>query len=118
MDYLCLAIPHICETIFQHLDDKSLATCRLINKTWKKCVDNEKTVWHRIIDKLLPSSKDETWIPIMESIPSDILKEIGKSILHNFQVSRKEIVTEDIYDKCCPTWWVISYTWFPVAILT
>ena len=104
MDHLCLAFPHICAIIFQHLDDKSLTTCRLINKTWKKCVDSEKIVWHRIIDKLVTCSDD--WSLVIDKIPFDILKEIGQSILLNFHETRKENVNYNSHVKHYPVWLV------------
>ena len=33
--------------ILQQLDDKNLAKCREVNKTWKKFIDQDKTIWMR-----------------------------------------------------------------------
>ena len=54
MDNLGLRFPRIFGTVLGFLDDRSFVNCRLVNKTWRDCVDNDRTnpdrtIWHRII---------------------------------------------------------------------
>ena len=46
--------PHIVENIFENLDNKSLANCRGISKSWQEFIDNRNLPWKRImkIEKL------------------------------------------------------------------
>ena len=40
---------HISEQIFEQLDNKSLANCREVAKSWQECIDIKKLSWNRII---------------------------------------------------------------------
>ena len=40
---------HIAEQIFEHLDNKSLANCRGVAKTWQEFIDNRNLPWKRIM---------------------------------------------------------------------
>ena len=53
MDEVCLRFPHICVMIFDTLDDQTLVKCRLVSKHWKSCIDAEKFLWSRIIQKYI-----------------------------------------------------------------
>ena len=53
MEELCLRFPHICVMIFDSLDDQTLVKCRLVSKLWKSCIDAEKFLWSRIIEKYI-----------------------------------------------------------------
>ena len=43
--------PHLSEAIFVRLDDRSLASCREVNKTWQEFVDSQRIYWIRKILK-------------------------------------------------------------------
>ena len=51
MEEVLLRFAHLGEDIFYSLDDKSLANCRKICKTWKSFIENQKVLWIRIIKK-------------------------------------------------------------------
>ena len=51
MEELILRYPGISVIIFDLLDDLSLGYCRLVCKTWKFFIDEEKFFWLRIIHK-------------------------------------------------------------------
>ena len=44
-------LPHICEHIFEELDNHSLTKCREVCKTWKELIDQKNIPWNRILMK-------------------------------------------------------------------
>ena len=48
IESLVLGYQHIALQIFDELDEKTLGNCRLVNRAWKKCIDNGKTFWTRL----------------------------------------------------------------------
>merc|ERR1711874_663570 len=52
MENLCLRYPGVFEIVFSHLDYKSLLNFRFVSKATKDCVDSDKTLWTRIINKV------------------------------------------------------------------
>ena len=48
MENLVLRYPCVCENIFSNLDIQSLVRCRLVSKTLKNQVDNDKNLWMKI----------------------------------------------------------------------
>merc|ERR1712223_743939 len=53
LDDLWLRFPDILGTVLGYLDNKSLAKCREVNKTWRDCIAEDKIIWHRIITQNL-----------------------------------------------------------------
>ena len=51
MEDLFLRFDHISNKIFNNLDNQSLVTCRLVNKTWLSYLEDSKLLWIRIIQK-------------------------------------------------------------------
>ena len=43
--------PLIAEEIFKGLDDQSLTSCRLVEKSWKNVIDGRNYPWERIVKK-------------------------------------------------------------------
>ena len=52
MENILCTFPHIFQQILDKLDQKSLAGCRLVEKSWLYFVDNSKTNWIRMIKEL------------------------------------------------------------------
>ena len=48
---IILSFPHIAEEIFEGLDDQSLTSCRLVEKSWKNVIDGKNYPWERIVKK-------------------------------------------------------------------
>ena len=61
--------PGILSTVLGYLDNKSLAKCRQVNKTWKNCIDSDKIIWRRIITQISYESKSDSWKQILHKIP-------------------------------------------------
>ena len=72
--------PHLSEAIFVRLDDRSLASCREVNKTWQEFVDSQRIYWIRKILKYAnPQSKfHEEWKIVLEKTPIETLKEFAR----------------------------------------
>ena len=82
MDDIWKRFPHIFGTVLGFLDDKSIANSRLVNKTWKDSIENDKTIWNRIISKkLIHEENSDSWKHVLDKIPFDHVKEIGKGVL-------------------------------------
>ena len=52
MENILCTFPHIFQQILDELDLKSLAGCRLVEKSWLYFVDNSKSNWIRMIREL------------------------------------------------------------------
>ena len=68
MDDLWLRYPLVLGTVLGYLDNKSLANCRQVNKTWHNCIANDKTLWHRVITQKLIDNTDQNIIVTYESL--------------------------------------------------
>ena len=66
-----------------HFNPLPNVQCPTFNvQTWKDCIVNDKTIWHRIIaNKLIHESNTASWKHVLEKIPFEILKEIGEGVL-------------------------------------
>ena len=88
MEELCTRCPHISEFIFRNLDNRSLVTCRLVNKQWMGFIDNTKIIWIRMISKYIATENGklhENWKLIVKKVPLDVIKELAKvSSKHSF----------------------------------
>ena len=71
--------PDLSECIFIRLDDRSLASCREVNKTWKGFVDIQRIYWIRkILRYANPQSKfHREWKMILDKTPIKFLKQFA-----------------------------------------
>ena len=78
LETISVRFPHLCEAIFGKLDSPSLASCREWNQTWKKNIDNSKTLYTRIIRKktIKANRFQKEWTQILVKIPLEILKNL------------------------------------------
>merc|ERR1711997_951645 len=91
MENLCLKFPYLCSIIFANLDNKSLVQCRLVNKSWKKLIDNEKILWKRILKKYITNLTSKCWYEILVKIPVDIIREIATAVNQTFMSQLQDI---------------------------
>ena len=94
-----LRFPHLSESIFNQLDDETLADCRKINKIWLNFIDNERFLWVRMIKKKIghissllnvpgPLSRKQTkmskfqehWKNVFNKTPLMIIKDLAFSV--------------------------------------
>ena len=85
MEELCIRIPHIFTIIFDYLDDQTFVNCRLVNKSWRDCIDMHKFSWIRIIQKYYGdiNTYPDTWKKVLEKSTVDITKKLAIAV-HNF----------------------------------
>ena len=71
--------PNLSECIFTRLDDRSLASCREVNKTWKGFVDIQRVYWIRKILRYanLQSKFHGEWKMILDKTPIQFLKQFA-----------------------------------------
>ena len=98
MEELCARCPHISVFIFKNLDNRSLVTCRLVNKQWMSFIDDTKTIWIRMICKCIATENSNTvnqhegeWTKVFKKTPVRIIKEMAISICkNNFPLNLKK----------------------------
>ena len=71
--------PNLSECIFTRLDDRSLASCREVNKTWKGFVDIQRVYWIRKILRYanLRNKFHREWKMILDRTPIQFLKQFA-----------------------------------------
>ena len=87
MEEICLRFPTVSILIFRNLDNRSLVTCRLVNKQWMGFIDNTKTIWIRMIYKCIATENgnivnqhEEEWTKVFRKTPVRIIKEMAISV--------------------------------------
>ena len=55
MEQIFLRFPHLAEGIFEKLNNKTLAKCKVVSRSWKASIDDFKFTWIRALKN---SSKD------------------------------------------------------------
>ena len=111
MDDILLRFPHVFGAIISNFNDKDLTNSRLVSKTWKNSIDNDRCLHQRIIKKLVnakeaghnksghhfdeeaskyweetnavvAAAKAKNWEPFLSKAPLDILKEIKNPLIN------------------------------------
>ena len=73
--------------ILQQLDDKNLAKCREVNKTWKKSIDQDKTIWKRQIKKQVGHANwSQDWKMVMLKTSTDTVIELATAVSQFFKL--------------------------------
>ena len=80
--------PKLSECIFTRLDDRSLASCREVNKTWQEYVDIQRVYWIRKISRYAnPQSKfHREWKMILDKSPIKFLKQSAATVWENREI--------------------------------
>ena len=88
METICKRFPHLAERIFDQVDDQSLDKCKEISEEVLEYLENERFFWIRTIKKYQSKLKDfpESWKPVIDRTPTEIVKEIGIAVSQFFQV--------------------------------
>ena len=61
MEEVILRFPLLGRQIFEKLNNQSLVKCRIIGKTWKSFIDNEKFLTFAIIKRVSNASDKSIW---------------------------------------------------------
>ena len=62
MEDLITIFPHIIQQIFEQLDNKSLANCREVAKSWQEYIDNKNLSWIRIVNIPTALQNEDTYL--------------------------------------------------------
>ena len=62
---IIVGCPHIAEKIFEGLDDQSLTTCRLVEKSWKILIDSKNYSWERIVKRRNLKHAGNTYLELL-----------------------------------------------------
>ena len=87
MEEILTRYPQIFTSILCNLDSKTMANCRLVNKVFQHCIDNERLLWIRIIERYFGDQIEyhDTWKKILDKATFNITKRIGLAVLKFFQ---------------------------------
>ena len=91
MEDIFIRFPQISELVLKNLDNQSLVKCRLVSRKLKTCIDEEKILWLRIIQKYYedldryPCSEfpRKMWKMVLDKTPTETIKELAITV-HQF----------------------------------
>ena len=73
---------HVTENIFDQLDDKRLVMCRIVNKSWKSYLDNQKFLQIRIIKATIKDFHEvgSSWAQVFDIASTEMIMDLEKAI--------------------------------------
>ena len=74
MEQIFLRFPHLAEGIFEKLNNKTLAKCKVVSRSWKTSIDDFKFTWIRALKN---SSKDSLIRMLKSQLDRDKVKSIA-----------------------------------------
>ena len=74
MEQIFLRFPHLAEGIFEKLNNKTLANCKVVSRSWKASIDDFKFTWIRALKN---SSKDSLIRMLKSELDRDKVKSIA-----------------------------------------
>ena len=74
MEQIFLRFPHLAEGIFEKLNNKTLAKCKVVSRSWKASIDDFKFTWIRALKN---SSKDSLIRMLKSQLDRDKVKSIA-----------------------------------------
>ena len=80
IDIVILRFPHIAEDTFKELDNKSIAQCKIVSRTWRRFIEEQKFLSIRRIEDYVEkhgSEYTEDWAKIIEKSSKKQLKQIA-----------------------------------------
>ena len=83
MEDLNSRFPHVSEQIFDYLENKELANCKLVCKSWSSSMESMRYYWLRVIDSTTeltncPLPVKKLWFKIMKEVSLDSAKILAK----------------------------------------
>ena len=86
MEKIFARFPSLGKKVVGQLDDQGLAKSRIVNGKWKNFIDEEKTVWLRMIKKHVGISySSQDWQNVIFKIPSKMAKDLAKAVCQFYQ---------------------------------
>ena len=91
MEELLLRIPGLGKNIFSQLDNKSLADCKKVDKSWNNFISDQKFPSIRIIQKHV-TNFDENWKKVVTNTSTDTVKKLATAVETFFIPDPKRIL--------------------------
>ena len=91
MENLFSTCPHLKENIFNDLDDASIEECRLVCKSWRSYLDQNKHVRIRLIRKSVDCYEqvEESWKEVFKKSNSDTIEQLFGAVKELYGVKPK-----------------------------
>ena len=86
MEQIFLRFPHLAEGIFEKLNNKTLANCKVVSRSWKASIDDFKFTWIRALKN---SSKDSLIRMLKSQLDLDKVKSIAMGT-QELELKKKE----------------------------
>ena len=86
MEEIFLRFPHLAEGIFEKLNNKTLANCKVVSRSWKASIDEFKFTWIRALKK---NSKDSLIRMLKSQLDRDKIKSIAMGT-QELELKKKE----------------------------
>ena len=86
MEEIFLRFPHLAEGIFEKLNNKTLANCKVVSRSWKASIDDFKFTWIRALKN---SSKDSLIRMLKSQLDRDKVKSIAMGT-QELELKKKE----------------------------
>ena len=82
IENLALRFPHLGETIFEQLNNKTFSICRIVSKTWCNIINGQKSRWTRVLKNHIRNFKKspESWKKIVHKLPYNMAKDLALTI--------------------------------------
>ena len=48
-----ITFPYVSELIFNQLDTKTICNCRVVCRSWRECIDEQRFLWARMFPKYI-----------------------------------------------------------------
>ena len=78
--------PGLGKQILNEIDSKTLAKCRKVNVKWKNYIDQEKTIWVRMIEKHIGIvNMTQDWKMLMFKASTNIVIELAIAVCQFYQ---------------------------------
>ena len=86
MEEMFLRFSHLAEGIFEKLNNKTLANCKVVSRSWKASIDDFKFTWIRALKN---SSKDSLIRMLKSQLDRDKIKSIAMGT-QELELKKKE----------------------------
>ena len=77
-DHIFLRFSHLSKAIFNNLDDQSLVSCREVSRTWMNCLDTQKFLLMRKIQKSVKKHFifHKAWRTVSKNVSIGIIQQL------------------------------------------
>ena len=97
LNIICRRFPHVAQTIFKKLDDRSLKRSKEVSKEISEVLKNERFYWIRIIKTYVQvfQGNQESWNEVITKIPLSFVKPLALALIqfckhHSLKPSKKQ----------------------------